>query len=152
VPKKVSDLVIEDVKVRSPANGPNTDAIDPGDCNNVLIRHCDIDVGDDDIVIKSGGHDILIEDNKINHGHGISVGSETASGLHDMLVRRCTLTDTDNGIRIKSMRGAGGLVERIYYEDIQMKNVKDAIVLDLLYVDNNRPNFKGDPEKIPKIK
>jgi polygalacturonase len=152
VPKKVSDLVIEDVKLRAPANGPNTDAIDPGDCNNVLIRRCDIDVGDDDIVIKAGGHDILIEDCAIHHGHGISIGSETANGVHDMLVRRCTFENADNGIRIKSMKGAGGLVERIYYQDIQMKNIKDAILLDLMYVDNNRPNFKGDPNKIPKIK
>ncbi len=152
VPKKVTDLVIEDVKLRAPANGPNTDAIDPGDCNNVLIRKCDIDVGDDDIVIKAGGHDILIEDCTIHNGHGISIGSETANGVHDMLVRRCTFENADNGIRIKSMKGAGGLVERIYYQDIKMKNVKDAILLDLMYVDNNRPNFKGDPNKIPKIK
>src|SRR5262249_207835 len=76
VPRKVSDLVIEDVKIRAPLNAPNTDAIDPSDCSNVLIRKCDIDVGDDDVVIKSGGHDILVEDCTIHHGHGLSIGSE----------------------------------------------------------------------------
>src|SRR5450432_3926299 len=147
VPKDVTDLTIEGVKVTTPFNAPNTDAIDPGTCTNVLIRDCDIDTGDDDIAIKSGGHNILIQDCTIRHGHGISIGSETTAGVSDMLVRNCTFDQTDNGIRIKSMRGAGGVVENIRYENIQMKNVANAIVLDLTYTDANRPNFRGDPTK-----
>jgi polygalacturonase len=113
-----------------------------------------LDVGDDDVAIKGNGlvDHVLIEDCRIKHGHGISIGSETAGGVRDMTVRRCTFDQTDNGIRIKSMRGAGGPVENIRYSDIQMKNVKNAIILDLLYVDDNRPNFRGDPIKIPSIK
>ena len=68
-----------------------------------------------------------------------------------MLVRHCTFDGADNGIRIKSMRGAGGPVENVRYTDIQMRNVANAIVLDLNYVDSNRPDFKGDPTKIPSI-
>ena len=153
VPKNINDLTIERVKVRAPWDGsaPNTDAIDPGPGTNFWIHHCDIDTGDDDIVIKSGGTRVLIEDNTIRHGHGISIGSETTAGVHGMLVRRCTFEDTDNGIRIKSMRGAGGLVENVRYTDITMKNVATAITLQLDYVDNNRPDFKGDPTKVPAI-
>ena len=154
VPKRITDLTIERVKVRAPWDGsaPNTDAIDPGPVTRAWIHHCDIDTGDDNIVIKSGGTDILIEDNIIKHGHGISIGSETTTGVHTMLVRRCTFDGTDNGIRIKSMRGAGGLVENVRYTEITMKNVANAIILQLDYVDNNRPDFKGDPTKIPAIK
>jgi polygalacturonase len=152
VPRNVTDLTIERVKVRAPFDAPNTDAIDPGSVTNAWIHHCDIDTGDDDIVIKSGGSNILIEDCIIKHGHGISIGSETSEGVRNMLVRRCTFEGTDNGIRIKSMRGAGGLVEDVRYTEIQMNNVANAIVLDLAYMDNNRPNFKGDPTKIPSIK
>ena len=153
VPRNITDLTIERVKVRAPwdGSGPNTDAIDPGPGTNFWIHDCDIDTGDDDIVIKSGGTNILIENNTIKHGHGISIGSETTAGIHNMLVRHCTFDDTDNGIRIKSMRGAGGLVENVRYTDITMKNVPNAIILQLDYVDNNRPNFKGDPTKIPAI-
>ena len=151
VPSNITDLTIERVKVRAPFNAPNTDAIDPGPGTNFLIRDCDIDTGDDDIVIKSGGANVLIENCMIKHGHGISIGSGTTVGIHDMLVRHCTFDGADNGIRIKSMRGAGGPVENIRYTDIQMKNVADAIVLDLNYTDNNRPNFKGDAGKIPSI-
>ncbi|MDI1249352.1 MAG: glycosyl hydrolase family 28 protein [Lacunisphaera sp.] len=154
VPRNITDLTIERVKVRAPWDGsaPNTDAIDPGPVTRAWIHHCDIDTGDDNIVIKSGGTDILIEDNVIKHGHGISIGSETTAGVNRMLVRRCTFEDTDNGIRIKSMRGAGGLVQNIRYTDITMKNVPNPIVLQLDYTDNNRPDFKGDPAKVPAIR
>jgi polygalacturonase len=153
VPRDITDLTIERVKVRAPYDGsaPNTDAIDPGPGTNFWIHDCDLDTGDDDIVIKSGGTNVLIENCTIKHGHGISIGSETTAGVHNMLVRHCTMDSTDNGIRIKSMRGAGGLVENVRYTDITMNNVANAIVLQLDYVDNNRPNFKGDPTKVPAI-
>ena len=152
VPKDITDLTIERVKVRAPFDAPNTDAIDPGPVTNALIRDCDIDTGDDDIVIKSGGTNVLIENCTIKHGHGISIGSSTVAGIKNMLVRNCTLDGTDNGIRIKSMHGAGGLVEQVRYTGIKMKNVTNAIVLQLDYVDNNRPDFKGEPGKIPAIR
>ena len=152
VPRDITDLTIERVKVRAPFDAPNTDAIDPGPGTNFLIRDCEIDTGDDDIVIKSGATNVLIENCTIKHGHGISIGSGTTVGVHNMLVRHCTFDGADNGIRIKSMRGAGGPVENVRYTDIQMKNVANAIVLELDYVDNNRPDFKGDPTKIPSIR
>jgi polygalacturonase len=152
VPRDITDLTIERVKVRAPFDAPNTDAIDPGPGTNFLIRDCDIDTGDDDIVIKSGATNVLIENCTIKHGHGISIGSGTTVGIHNMLVRHCTFDGADNGIRIKSMRGAGGPVDNVRYTDIQMKNVANAIVLQLDYVDNNRPDFKGDPTKVPSIR
>ncbi|MBI5425147.1 MAG: right-handed parallel beta-helix repeat-containing protein [Opitutae bacterium] len=154
VPKRVNDLTIERVKVFAPWDGcaPNTDAIDPGPGTNFLIRDCLIDTGDDDIVIKSGGTNILIENCTIKHGHGISIGSETSVGVKNMLVRNCTMEGTDNGIRIKSMRGAGGPVENIRYTGITMKDVENAIVLQLDYTDNNRPDFRGDQSKVPSIR
>ena len=152
VPRDITDLTIERVKVRVPFNAPNTDAIDPGPGTNFLIRDCDTDTGDDDIVIKSGGTNILIENCTIKHGHGISIGSGTTAGVHHMLVRHCTFDGSDNGIRIKSMRGAGGPVDNIRYTDIRMKDVDNAIVLQLDYVDSNRPDFKGDPARIPSIR
>jgi polygalacturonase len=152
VPRRIVDLTIERVKVRAPESAPNTDAIDPGPVTNAWIHHCDIDTGDDNIVIKQGGTNILIEDCVIKHGHGISIGSETTFGVNGMWVRRCTFDGTDNGIRIKSMRGAGGLVENVRYTDITMDSVENAIVLDLTYTDNNRPNFRGDPAMVPTIR
>ena len=152
VPRNIRELTVERVKVRAPFDAPNTDAIDPGPVVNGLIRDCDIDTGDDDIAVKSGATNLLIENCTIKHGHGISIGSETTTGIHGMLVRHCTFDGADNGIRIKSMRGAGGIVENVRYTDIQMKDVDNAIILDLNYVDNNRPNFKGKAGAIPAIR
>ena len=151
VPRDITDLTIERVKVYAPFNAPNTDAIDPGPVTNALIRDCIVDTGDDDIVIKSGGTNVLIENCTIKQGHGISIGSGTTVGIHNMLVRHCTFDGADNGIRIKSMRGAGGPIENVRYTDIQMNNVANPILLDLNYTDSNRPDFKGDPTKIPSI-
>lgn len=152
VSQNVTNLTVERVKVRAPFDAPNTDAIDPGPGVNFWIHDCDIDTGDDDIVIKTGGSNILIENNTIKHGHGICIGSGTTAGIHDMLVRHCALEGADRGIRLKSMRGAGGLVENIRYTDITMENVRDAFMLQLDYVDNNNPNFKGNPLKIPAFR
>jgi polygalacturonase len=81
------------------------------------------------------------EDCQIRHAHGISIGSGTSRGIRDMLMQNCTFENTDNDIRIKSMRGAGGPIEHIRYSNIQTKDVKNAIMLDLLYTDNHKPDF-----------
>jgi polygalacturonase len=152
VPSHITDLVVERVKVKAPFNAPNTDAIDPGPVTNALIRDCVVDTGDDDICIKSGGTNILVENCTIRHGHGISIGSETTRGVHHMLVRNCTIDGADNGLRIKSMRGAGGPVSDIRYENITMGAVANAFIFQLDYHDDNRPNFRGDPTKVPSIR
>lgn len=151
VARDVTDLIVQGVKIRAPFDSPNTDGIDIGPGRNFLVRDCDCDNGDDDICIKSGGTDILIEDCTIRHGHGISIGSGTAAGVDDMLVRHCTFEGNDYGLRIKSMRGAGGLVHNVRYTDIHMKNCVNAIMVYSDYVDGNRPNFKGDRGKVPSF-
>ena len=147
--REVIDLTVDHVKVRAPFDAPNTDAIDIGPGTNFLVRGCDVDTGDDDICVKGGGNDVLIENCTIHHGHGISIGSGTVNGVDDMLVRHCTFDGADYGIRIKSERGLGGLVRNVRYTDIRMKNVGYAITLYSDYSDSNRPNFKGDPTLVP---
>jgi polygalacturonase len=142
VPTECEDVIIEGVTFKAPADAPNTDAIDPSRCRNVLITKCHIDVGDDNVAIKSGRkvdgrefacENITISDCTILHGHGISIGSETVGGVRGLTVQRCTFEDTDNGIRIKSYRGRGGLVENITYNDITMKNVAVPISISGYY-------------------
>jgi polygalacturonase len=142
VPTDCEDVVIEGVTFKAPADAPNTDAIDPSRCRNVLITKCYIDVGDDNVAIKSGRkvdgrefacENITVSDCVIRHGHGVSIGSETVGGVRGLTVQRCTFEDTDNGIRIKSYRGRGGLVENIIYSDITMKNVTFPISISGYY-------------------
>ena len=142
VPTDCDDVVVEGVTVKAPQGSANTDAIDPSRCRRVLITKCDIDVGDDNIAIKSGKkvpgrefacEDITITDCIFRHGHGCSIGSETVGGVRNVTVKNCRFEGTENGIRIKSYRGKGGVIENIRYSDITMKDVDPAITLTCVY-------------------
>jgi polygalacturonase len=149
------EVVIEGVTVRSPAGAPNTDGIDPVNCRNVTITRCTIDTGDDNIAIKSGikvegrefgCENITITDCDFLHGHGMSIGSATVGGVHHVVVKNCRFENTDNGLRIKSGRDRGGLVEGISYSDITMKNVHPAISIVCYYQYSTNDKYpKEDP-------
>jgi len=155
VPTDCDGVIISNVTVLAPAHAANTDAIDPSACRNVVITKCRIDVGDDNIAIKAGRaqpgrlfacDNILVTDCTFLHGHGMSIGSETAGGVHNVTVRNCTFENTENGIRIKSQRGRGGVVENISYSDITMKNVDPAITLTSYYMFNSAGDAKQKSE------
>jgi polygalacturonase len=129
------DITIENIRIVAPSDAPNTDAIDPGG-QRIVIRKCELDTGDDNVALKDGAHDVLIEDLTCLHGHGISIGSGTRRGFAHVIVRRCTFDGTDNGLRIKSYRGNGGEVHDIRYSDIVMKNVRRPFDINMLYNGN----------------
>jgi len=165
VPRDCEDVDIVRVTIRAPEDSPNTDAIDPSASRYVSISNCVLDVGDDNIAIKSGHADtahpnaaseyITVTDCTFLHGHGMSIGSETVGGVRNVLVKNCTFKDTENGLRIKSPRGRGGLVENITYSDITMENVRpNAITITCYYpkipktdtaqpVTNKTPKFRN---------
>jgi polygalacturonase len=135
-------VLIEGVTILAPEGAANTDAIDPSVSRRVKITRCLIDVGDDNVAIKSGRkmpgrefacEDITVTDCVFKHGHGMSIGSETRGGVRNVTVRRCQFEGTENGIRIKSSRGRGGLVENVVYEDLTMKDVAGAITITEYY-------------------
>jgi polygalacturonase len=143
VPYYTDDIVIRNVKILAPANSPNTDAIDPFSSSNVLIENVYSDVGDDNIAIKSGAinspgpdepsRDITIRDCTFMHGHGLSIGSEIAGGAQRIVAERIHFDGTDNGIRVKANRDRGNDVSNLVFRDIDMKNVKNAIVISEYY-------------------
>jgi len=131
VPSDCEDVVISNVTILAPERAANTDAIDPSG-RRILITKCKIAVGDDNIAIKAGkkipssdfeSEDITLTDCTFLHGHGMSIGSETAGGVRNVTVKNCTFANTENGIRIKSQRGKGGIVENIFCDGITMSNV-----------------------------
>lgn len=142
VPTECDGVVIEDVTILAPEHAANTDAIDPSMCVNVVVRRCVIDVGDDNIAVKSGkradGREfaalgLTVTDCTFKHGHGMSIGSEVVGGVKDVVVRDCTFEGTENGIRIKSDRKRGGTVENVLCENITMKDVAGAITITSYY-------------------
>jgi polygalacturonase len=137
VQNSCQDVTCEGLTILNPAIAPNTDGIDPKDCQRVLIERCHIDTGDDNVALGGGNgpreEDVLIQDCQFFHGHGCSIGSGTGSGVRNVLVRRCSFEDTDTGVRLKSARGRGGLTENIIYEDLTMKNVGVAVSISSYY-------------------
>ena len=125
------------VKIMTPRTARNTDGIDPSSSSNVTITHCHISTGDDDVAIKSGGagaaSHMTIADNYFYTGHGMSIGSNTNGGVDHIRVTNLNLEGTDNGIRIKSDRSRGGLVDDVSYENVCMKDVANPIVLNSMY-------------------
>jgi polygalacturonase len=154
VPFKCEDVTVDGISILSPADSPNTDGIDPSVSRRVLITRCLIDTGDDCIAVKAGTHgygpseDILVSDCTFLHGHGCSIGSDTDSGVRNMTVERCTFDGTEAGVRLKSRRGRGGLVENITYADLTMRNVGQAIVISSYYYGLPKPGVHDEPQPV----
>ncbi len=125
------------VKIKTPKTARNSDGIDPSSSTNVTIAHCEIATGDDDVAIKSGPQGpathMTIAHNHFYSGHGMSIGSGTSGGVSAIRVTDLTIDGADNGIRIKSDRSRGGLVENVTYENVCMRNVANPIILTSMY-------------------
>jgi polygalacturonase len=145
-PVLCDDVSILNVQVRNSPIAQNSDALDLESCRHAVIRDCIFDAGDDGICIKSGKdaagrrigvptEDVLVEGCTVYHAHGgFTIGSEMSGGVRDMRVRNCTFIGTDVGLRFKSTRGRGGVVERIDISNIRMVGITgDAINFNLYY-------------------
>lgn len=149
-PLMCEDLILDHVQIRNPWYAQNGDGLDLESCNRVLIVNSTFDVGDDAICIKSGkdkeGRDwkrpcqnVIIEGCTVLHGHGgFVIGSEMSSGARNIYVHNCLFNGTDTGLRMKSTRGRGGVIENIYIDQINMTSISgDAFTFDLYY--SNKP-------------
>ena len=142
VPYYADDLTFRNIRILAPKS-PNTDAIDPFSSSNIIIDHVFSSVGDDNIAIKSGAinspgpdapsKNITITDCTFENGHGLSIGSEIAGGAQNIHAERIHFKGTDNGIRIKANRDRGADVSNISFKDIDMVDVKTAILISEYY-------------------
>ena len=158
-PLSCEDLTLDGVKVFNPWYSQNGDALDVESCKNVLIANCFFDAGDDAICLKSGKDEdgrrrgepcenVIVRNNTVLHGHGgFVIGSEMSGGVKNVYVSECSFIGTDVGLRFKSARGRGGVVENIYINNINMIDIpNDALIADLYYAAKSAP---GEP--IPSV-
>ncbi|MNB78370.1 Polygalacturonase [compost metagenome] len=126
--------------------GPNTDGLNPDSCRNVLIEESSFETGDDCIAINSGMNEdgwrvskpcenIVIRNCVMKEGHGgLVIGSGMSGGVRNVYAHNCTITGGDRGIRLKSMRGRGGYVDNIRFEQIKIDNVREeAVQINMFY-------------------
>ena len=157
-------LTLRNVKVKNPWYGQNTDALDLDSSRHVLVQGCVFDTGDDGICLKSGRDEagrrrgiptenVLVEDCTVYHAHGgFVIGSEMSGGVRNIFVSRSTFIGTDIGLRFKTTRGRGGVVEQIYASRIEMKEiVGEAILFDMYYGGRDPIPQAGEKETPPKI-
>ncbi len=142
---------INGLTIQAPAHSPNTDGIDPESCSDVQISNCRISVGDDCVTLKSGqdapGRLVGIPDQNITisncvmlHGHGgVTIGSEMSGGVRNIAVTNCVFQGTDIGVRIKSQRGRGGVVEGVTESNIVMQDVPEPFVITTFYHGKDKP-------------
>lgn len=155
-PLMSEDIIIRNLNVRNPWYSQNGDGLDLESCKNVLIYNNIFDVGDDAICFKSGkdqdGRDrgmptenVVVKNNIVYHGHGgFVIGSEMSGGVRNVHISQCTFMGTDVGLRFKSTRGRGGVVENIYISAIDMINIPTDVINFNLFYGGNSPVLEAD--------
>ena len=145
-PLMCENIIIDNVLARNPSYAQNGDALDLDSCKNALIINSKFDAGDDGICIKSGKDEdgrkrgmpcenVVVDGCTVFAGHGgFVVGSEMSGGVKNIKVQNCQFLGTDVGLRFKSTRGRGGVVENIFIDRISMMDIKtDAITFNMFY-------------------
>jgi len=165
-PLMCEDLTMRNTTVKNPWYSQNGDGIDIESCKNSIVHDCNFDVGDDAICIKSGkdkeGRDrgiptenLIVKNCIVYHGHGgVTIGSEMSGGVRNMHVSNCTFLGTDVGLRFKSNRGRGGVVENIYISNIEMMNIPSQAISFNLYYSGKSVSEEmegGIPGEQPKL-
>jgi len=163
-PLMSEDITIRNINVKNPWYAQNGDGLDLESCKNVVIENSVFDVGDDGICIKSGRDEegrkramptmnVIVRNCTVYHAHGgFVIGSEMSGGAKDLYVENCTFIGTDIGLRFKTTRGRGGIVERIFVKDIKMKDIAgEAILFDMYYAAKDPVPLAGEKREPPKI-
>ena len=163
-PLMCEELTIRGIYAKNPWYAQNGDGIDVESCKNVVLENSTFDVGDDGICIKSGRDEegrkrhkptenMVVRNCTVYHAHGgFVIGSEMSGGARNLYVYDCTFIGTDVGLRFKTTRGRGGIVEKIYVHNINMKDIAgEAILFDMYYMAKDPVPLDGEKREPPKV-
>jgi hypothetical protein len=97
---------------------------------------------------------VIIRNSTVYHAHGgFVIGSEMSGGARNIFISDCTFIGTDIGLRFKTTRGRGGVVENIYARNINMKDIAgEAILFDMYYAAVDPVPLAGETREAPKMK
>lgn len=144
-PLKSNNIIIDGVTVNS--HGPNNDGCDPEYSQNIIIKNCTFNTGDDCIAIKAGrdadgrrvaipSKNIIIQKCKMIDGHGgVVIGSEISAGVNNVFVEDCVMDspNLDRVIRIKTNSKRGGIIEDVFVRNLEIGTVKECVLLATMY-------------------
>ncbi|XP_030492854.2 polygalacturonase [Cannabis sativa] len=141
--QKCVNVEAMNLRVIAPGNSPNTDGIHITDTQDIQIMNSVIRTGDDCISIVSGSKNVRATDITCGPGHGISIGSLGAGNseaeVSNVMVNRARISGTTNGVRIKTWQGGSGYAKNIIFQNIEMINVTNPIIIDQNYCDQDEP-------------
>jgi polygalacturonase len=139
-------LTVWGVEISTPATARNTDGVDPVSESDVTIKDDMISNGDDCVAVKANpgtpSRNITVDDVHCYGSHGLSVGSQTAGGVSNVLFENSTLNGldafgtlsvSDTGIQIKTDANSGGLTQQVTYRDICLTNIKHLLIFNPHY-------------------
>jgi polygalacturonase len=145
-PIKTNNMIIDGVTVNS--HGPNNDGCDPEYSQNIVIKNCTFNTGDDCIAIKAGrdadgrrvaipSKNIIVQNCKMIDGHGgVVIGSEISAGVNNVFVENCVMDspNLDRAIRIKTNSRRGGIIENVFVRNLEVGTVKECVLkLNMFY-------------------
>ncbi|CAN1221503.1 G9 [Linum grandiflorum] len=152
------NYTLSNLKIQAPRDSPNTDGIHIGKSTQVIIQNSIIGTGDDCVSIGDAVEQVTVTNVTCGPGHGISIGSlgkyPDEKSVKGVIVKNCTLADTDNGVRIKSWPDLNpGEASDVHFEDIIMNNVNNPIIIDQTYCPGHTcgPNRIASKVKISNV-
>lgn len=134
--------IVRNITVNS-LKAPNGDGVVLDSSQDVLVEYNHFETGDDAVVLKSGFNEdglqidiptknVVVrnfEARKVRTGSGgIVFGSETSGGINNVYVHDAYFEGTDRGIRFKTERGRGNVIENIFIRNIQMKDIENQAI------------------------
>ncbi|KAK8982737.1 hypothetical protein V6N11_046649 [Hibiscus sabdariffa] len=130
-------VLIEKLSVSTPKLSPNTDGIHIENTKSVGIYNSMISNGGRHVLLLPYTVYVYIDGVTCGPSHGISIGSlgvqNSQACVSNITVRNTVIRESDNGVRIKTWQGGTGSVSGISFENIQMENVRNCIIVDQYY-------------------
>ena len=141
------DVRISDITVRSHVNG-NNDGIDIDCCQRVIVSGCNVDSGDDAIVLKSTADrpckDVVVSNCILRSTcNALKMGTESNGGFENIVITGCSIYDTHlAGVALEIVDG--GVMDGVIISNITMNKVGAPIFIRL---GNRARPFKDGMEK-----
>lgn len=125
--------------------GHNTDGFDIGSSTGIVISGASVKNQDDCLAINSGTN-ITFTNGNCSGGHGLSIGSVGGRSDNDVKTVRIlnsSISNSQNGVRIKTVSGATGSVTDVVYDSITLTKITGyGIIIEQDYEN-------GSPTGIP---
>uniref|UniRef100_A0A2C9VFT3 endo-polygalacturonase n=2 Tax=Manihot esculenta TaxID=3983 RepID=A0A2C9VFT3_MANES len=149
------DVQVSNLSITSPEHSPNTDGIHVTRTQNIYITNSVIATGDDCISIVSGSQNVHAMDITCGPGHGISIGSlgsgKSRAYVSGVTIDGAKLSGTRNGVRIKTWQGGSGVARDIKFQNIEMQNVRNPIIIDQYYCDHKSCNEQRSAVEVKNV-